>query len=184
MYKQDVIGELLYKGFIVEKGKGSKKKFGFGYKKALKIHVYALAELLYYLYDTNIETNKLIRSFFDMCYNNLRIGKYYSISDERMIQIENNTISWKERDYQYDKVNKLMELLMQELVNEIGNFLLNYNKINKIFRILHNLPRVYIGEGKDSLFDSDRIGISEEDALQFALMNMDEKYKKKYAQYF
>ncbi len=26
MYKQDVIGELLYKGFIVEKGKGSKKQ--------------------------------------------------------------------------------------------------------------------------------------------------------------
>lgn len=179
MYKQDVIGELLYIGFVAEKGRcGGKWKIS--YKKTLKHHLLALSKLLEAMFDKSANMNSVIKEFLATGVNNPQIRKFYPISEDVISQIENDTIIWEESIKEFNKVNYLMKLLMEDAIVEISSMFTDRKKIHNIIRAFHNLPRVYLGKGKETLCELSQIEITQEEALQYAFQNMNEAHKKKY----
>lgn len=179
MYKQDVIGELLYIGFVAEKGRcGGRWKIG--YKKTLKNHLFALSKLLETMADKKANMNSAIKDFYKIGIDDPQIRKFYSISRDMLSQIENDKIIWEEGINEFSKVNYLMMLLMNDAINEINSTFTSRRKIHNIIRSLHNLPRVYLGNGKKTLCELNQIEITQEEALQYTFQNMSEIHKRKY----
>lgn len=179
MYKQDVIGELLYIGFVAEKGRcGGRWKIG--YKKILKHHLNALSMLLDTMFDEKENINSVIKEFIAVSIKDSQIRKFYPFSDAMISQIENETMKWEENPKEFNKVNYLMKLLMNDAMTEINCIFTDRKKICNIIRSLHNLPRVYLGKGKITLCELNQREITQEEALEYAFNNMDEIYRKKY----
>lgn len=108
MYKQDVIGELLYIGFVAEKGRcGSRWKIR--YKKILKYHLNALSMVLDTIFDEKENINSVIKEFIAVSIKDSQIRKFYPFSDAMISQIENETIKWEENPKEFNKVNYLMK---------------------------------------------------------------------------
>jgi len=179
MYKQDVIGELLYIGFVAEKGRcGGRWKIG--YKKTLKNHLFVLSKLVETIADKKANMNSAIKDFLEIGIDDSQIRKFYFISKDVLSQIENENITWEEDINEFNEVNYLMKLLLNDAINEISNTFTNRRKIYNIIRALHNLPRVYLGKGKKTLCELNQIEITQEEALQYAFQNMNEIHKRKY----
>lgn len=181
MYKQDAIGELLYIGFVAEKGRCYGRIWNFGYKKTLKIHVNILFDLANSLFEARTDVNNIIAEFVGICDNHSEIGKFYNISKEMKAMIKHGKISWEE-GCSYHKINQLMLFLLEDLLKKLDNFMIKKEDIYHIFNILHNLPRVYLGEKKETICKLNQVNISEEEALNYAFQNMDIIFREKYNQ--
>ena len=173
MYMQDVIGELLYIGIVAEKGRCYGTRWKFGYKKNLKEHIIALNELQKCLQITDEELlYRTIRNFIMLCEKNHEIGKFYSFSDKQIekVKIVNG----------YERVNRLINELFYDLLIEIKKTYIHKRKVYDLLCALHNLPRVYLGNEKETLCNLMQHNISEEDAIKYSFSNMNSSMRKKY----
>jgi len=170
---QNVIGELLYIGIIVEKGRCYGTKWKFGYKKTLRKHIIALNELQQCLFSTNTRTVKsAIENFITMCNENDEIGKFYNFSDKNVSELQVGINS--------PVVNHLMNQLFFDLIAETKKICIRKRKVYDLLCALHNLPRVYLGKDKETLCGLAQEAISEQDALEYAFNNMNFHMKHKY----
>ena len=181
MYTQDVIGELLYIGIVAEKGRCYGKMWNVRYRKILKSHIEILSELLNSMFKDKIEINELMIKFIKVCSRNTEIGKFYKFSDSIKKQLDSKEIDWKRGESNYIEVDKLMILLMEELLGEVNKFILNNRRIYYLLNVLHNLPRVYLGKKKETMCRIRQNSISEKDALLYAFQNMNASDKERFS---
>lgn len=180
MIKQDVIGELLYIGFVAEKGRiGGKWKIG--YKRELHTHLLVLSRLIDALSDKTVNMNCLIKDFLRISGKYKCIRKSYPFSEEMLSRIKKEDIIWEEDSNDYNEIVILMQALITDALCEINRSFTNKKKVNYIIRSLHNLPKVYLGKGKETLCKLNQNNISIEDAMQYSYQNMDKLNKEKHA---
>ncbi len=170
---QNIIGELLYIGIVAEKGRCYGTRWKFGYKKTLRKHIIALNELQKCLQLTDEQSvNTVIEKFIAMCNENYEIGKFYNFSNKEIgeLHVGINSIV----------VNQLMDKLFLDLITEIKKTCIQKKKVYDLLCALHNLPRVYLGNDKETLCELMQKTISEQDAIEYAFDNMSSDMKKKY----
>ena len=63
---------------------------------------------------------------------------------------------------------------------ELNKFFVSKEKVYYLLATMHNLPRVYLGEDKETLCELKQISISESEAIDYAYRNMDKHLKEKY----
>lgn len=180
MQIQDAIGELLYIGIVAEKGRCFGKKWSLRYRKILKCHIKILSELLDSMIKNHTEVDSTIAKFVEICDNNVEIGKFYKISDDVKNQLYEKSIKWERGKCNYYKVDKLMQLIMKDLLGEVNKFIIKKQNIYYLLNVLHNLPRVYLGERKNSICELSQTGISEEDALLYTFQIMNGNDRKRF----
>lgn len=173
MHKEDVIGELLYIGFVAEKGRCYRKNWGFKYKKILRKHIYLMLQLSELMLNKE-PVDEVLRDFIVVCNQINEIGKFYKIS----LNIGN--IDWKDGGNNFERINQIIYKLLLDLKSEINRLFVNKKHIYSLLCILHNLPRVYLGENKITLCNLKQPAISEEAALQYAIQNIDNNVYERY----
>lgn len=183
MTRQDVIGELLYIGFVAEKGRCYGQRWKIGYKKTVKKHIHMLYRLSDLMCNDREDINLVMIDFVKLCDNSTAIGKFYPIADSIKTQIYSQGVNWEEGGYNYNNIDKLIQVLMDDLLQSINKFKVNKKEVYNIFRVLHNLPRVYLGDEKQTFCNLNQRKISEHDAMEFARLNMEGRYKERYSQY-
>ncbi len=172
---QFAIGELLYIGFVAEKGRSSMRRWGRRYKNTLRNHMRAMSEINLLLFDSsNIDT--VLQDFMDLCVSDPEIGKFYHFSSGM------EGIIWENNGNDFPQINQFMKEILEELLEELSKRFVNKNRVYHLLRILHNLPRVYLTQGK-SLCNLQQKRISERDALRYAYQNMNVEDQEKYKQY-
>ena len=170
---QNIIGELLYIGIVAEKGRCYKKVWRFGYKRILYKHVAALNELQKCLSSSDEKLVKsVIEDFISLCNKNYEIGKFYNFSDKEIGELH---IGINSR-----VVDQIMDGLFLDLITEIQKKFIQKRKVYDLLRALHNLPRVYLVNNRDTLCELMQNPISEQDAIKYAFDNMDLSMKNKY----
>lgn len=179
MYIQDVIGELLYIGIVAEKGRCYGVRWKFGYKKILKKHIWGLAELQKCLQSSDSDAVLIINNFVRLCNSNKEIGKLYFFSDK-----EDNVLNIKKDGKNFNRINKLMDALFADLKIEIDRPFIHKRKVYDLLCALHNLPRVYLGENKNTLCELKQQAICEEDAIKYSFQNMNDDMQVKYQKIF
>lgn len=179
MYIQDIIGELLYIGIVAEKGRCYGVRWKFGYKKVLKKHIWGLAELQKCLQSSNSDVVLLINNFVRLCNSNTEIGKLYFFSSKG-----DNELNIRRDGKNFNKTNKLMEALFEDLKIELNRLFIHKRKVYNLLCALHNLPRVYLGENKKTLCELKQQAICEEDAIKYSFQNMDDSMREKYQNLF
>ena len=177
MNKQEIIGELLYIGFVAEKGRCYNRMWQPSYRKVIRKHIDIMNMLNDVLID-NADFDVVLREFIVICNSNREIGKFYNFEmDVNKLELDNNYID-------YPKVNMLMQELIKALDKEVNKVIINRKEIYSLFCSLHNLPRVYLGKDKKTLCKLGQISISEEEALKYSYQNMNIKERQKYKEYF
>lgn len=177
MYIQQTIGELLYIGFVAEKGRCSKRIWGYRYRKTLEMHLSILLELTDVLLDKS-DVNVIINKFDKICKSNSEIGKFYNYS------LDIGNILWEDKNTDFCKIDQLMKNILNELNDELKGFRVNKRRVYALLRSIHNLPRVYLSESDDTLCNLKLPSISENDALMYSYQNMEEMDRKKYEKFF
>lgn len=176
MYKEAVVAELLYIGIVAEKGRCYRRIWKCGYKTTLKRHINALNKLQKCLVITNEkEIQTAVDKFIEVCKEDNEIGKLYVFEKYKVqnLQVRKH----------YENINKMIDDMFQQLLLELDKLLIDKRKIYNILCTLHNLPRVYLGNDEETLCNLGQKSITEEDALMFAIDNMDEQMKEKYSYY-
>ncbi len=173
MVIEDVVGELLYIGFVAEKGRCYGIKWKSNYKKTLTNHIYLLKELLDLLIE-NDETHidSQINNFINKCKENYEIGKFYNFKGNNMDSFIHGL--------SYDEINCLIKMMLDDLLSELDKIIVSKRKIYDLLCSLHNLPRVYLGKGKETLCDINQEAISVKDALEYSYKNMSIELREKY----
>ena len=62
----------------------------------------------------------------------------------------------------------------------MNKFIIKKQNIYYLLNVLHNLPRVYLGERKNSICELSQTGISEEDALLYTFQIMNGNDRKRF----
>ncbi len=173
MYAQDIIGELLYIGIVAEKGRCYGQMWKRGYKNVLKTHLSKLYKLQKCLQmDNSKQIIVTINDFMLTCNEIKEIGRFYHFVNESIDRVCFGT--------NIPKVDMLMDDLFEELMREMNKIFLNKKRIYSLLNVMHNLPRVYLGEHKQTLCQYEHMEISEQLALEYAYANMEDEMKKKY----
>lgn len=176
MNVQDVIGELLYIGFVAEKGRCYKKWWGIQYRNTLINHLRILQKLNnILLYGGDVDD--ALCEFIQLCKKNHDIGKFYNIS------LCAGDIEWGKAGDKYDTINRFIEAVLADIFLELNRVFVNKKTILSYMRIIHNLPRVFLGKGKKTLCNVQQVAISEKDAIKFSYQNMNEQERLKYSVY-
>lgn len=176
MKMQDVIGELLYIGFGAEKGRCYKKWWGIQYRNTLTNHLKILQKLNNILLNGG-DVDDVLCEFIQLCKKNRDIGKFYNIS------LRAEDIEWGEEGDKFDTINRFMEAVLADILIELNRVFINKKTILSYLRIIHNLPRVYLGKNKKTLCNIHQPAISEKDALKFSYQNMNEQERLRYSVY-
>ena len=146
----------------------------------LKHHQNAISKLVDNMLEEKADVNSAIKGFLEVGINDSQIRDFYPIYEIMKSHMENNEILWEEDNKEFDKVNYLLRLLMNDAVTEINSIFTDRKNIYNIIRSLHNLPRVYLGKEKHTLCELNQIEITQEEALKYAFQNMNETNTKKY----
>lgn len=189
MEKYATMGEILYIGFVCEKGRCTPNHiWKFNYGRVLKKHMQVMHQLLYsMMYGTIEDNNFTIKEAIKTIQQEPMLKKFYpfeanSISqDDKYLVMYIDTI---EERTNYQSINKLMLSLIEELLQELKKTLfIDKSKIYMLIRVLHNLPKVYLGNKTSTLCNLKIIGITAKEAMEYACLNMDEDTKKRYQTY-
>lgn len=187
MEKYSLFGELLYLGFVCEKGRCQRLNFlNFKYRKVLKKHISLLQMILKCILKPELtkEDSKTLSLFIKSIKNDKELSRYYPFNNENILFIveeKYEIIDSIDRNKNNENVNILMDLLITEIIELLcKNIFVNNNKIIMLIRAAHNLPRVYLGRNLNTLCELNLPQIDPSDAIDFAFLNMDEKTKDKY----
>ncbi|MDQ2088217.1 hypothetical protein RBH29_17475 [Herbivorax sp. ANBcel31] len=191
MEKYSVFGELLYIGFVCEKGRcKSSGLWKWGYKKILYKHIVLLKHMIQCILVNKVTENDsyVLKKIVLLIQKEKHIGRYYPIKEEILTKLH---------ECNYSIINsvdlgvsiKNINLLMSDIINEILELLdrgvfVDKKKITMLIRALHNLPRVYLKKNLQTICDLNQPSIEYKDAIQYAFSNMDENTKQKYKKYY
>ena len=177
--KNAVLGELLYRGFVWEKGRcRSSGLWKYTYTKSLKKHINLLNEIAMCMQKefAKEEDNAFLRKIFEefQCDNVLRRAYRNMTVDE--LKMKNFVITDCNDENRHTKILALILKLLEEVSLELDKGLKkDKRKICDLLFSLHNLPRVYLSRGVSTLFELRGAGIGENDALQYSKGWMNEE---------
>ena len=184
--KNAVLGEILYIGFVFEKGRcKSDGIWKYSYIRSLKKHIILLEKVA-----------KCMQTKFQIERDNLFLKKiYYEIEADivlksnypfcKLIEEEEILIKDCQDENQHLEINNLIIKMLEDILVELNKGMRkDKEKITRIIFSLHNLPRVYLKKGIDTLFMLNQNGISSEEALLYSKLSMDENMLSIYEHFF
>ena len=177
MNKQEIVAELLYIGFVAEKGRCYNRMWQINYRKTIRKHIKIMAKLNDVLNDI-ADFDCVLNELFFACRHNKEIGKFYNFT------VDINKIKLEDKYINYPQVNGLMQDLINDLDKEVNKVFVNNKKVYYLLCSLHNLPRVYFGRDNKTLCQLGQLSISEEEALEYSYSNMNAKERERYKKYF
>lgn len=189
MDKISTYGELLYIGFNAEKGRARSQGFWkIGYKSSLVNHMTFLRKIIVRMNVNEFDNNdkELMVAFLELCKNDKSIGKFYNLSpeEERSLRSCDDFVFFNINSENCNNtLNNLMLEMVEDLLETLRNSPIDKEKIYILIRSLHNLPRLYLNEKSETLFNLRQPSISYEDAIKYSLDNMDNITKNKYLKY-
>lgn len=187
MEKTIIFGEILYIGFVTEKGRCKPNGiWKLGYKNILYEHVRILNEVsTSLLNEFDFERDQcILKHFLNLCKKEKQIGKFYPISEEKykmLASCDCNIIN----SFDIKKNNNIINKLIVCLTRDILELLNKKSRIDKesvymLLRSVHNLPRYYLNNEIGTLCEINQKGISVQNALEYSYLNMDNITKEKY----
>lgn len=190
MEKYTTLGELLYVGFVYEKGRcKSSGIWRRSYRKSLLKHI----ELLYKIAvcmtsDLSLEeTNSILINVLTQIVNDPVLKLHYPITDHSISLLEKHEriISYVEKNNEYSNIGKLIVQLLEDLLVELRRkFDKDKKRVSILIMSLHNLPRAYIDTNYETLCNLKMSGTSPSEAIEYAKLSMDSDTKIRYQQFF
>ena len=189
MEKNSVLGELLYIGFVFEKGRckpsGIWKR---SYTRSLKWHMELLkqaTECMQKTFQLKCDNDFLKK----MCHEiqmDAVLKKHYPFRD---VIHETGTceaiITYCQDEKRHIEIINLMLRLLADILAELDRgFRKDKEKICNMLFALHNLPRVYLSKEADTLCLLGMHGITPEDAFAYSKLSMDEDMLSSYREFF
>lgn len=178
--KNAVLGELLYKGFVCEKGRcKSHGVWKRTYTKSLKKHINLLNEIAICMQKKfeKEEDNIFLRKIYNeiQCDDVLR-KVYQSNKAVDELNMKKFVITDCNNENKHIKVITLILKLLEDVSFELDKGLKkDKEKISRLLFSLHNLPRVYLNEEVYTLYSLGRSGIEIDDALKYSKAWMNEE---------
>lgn len=189
MEKNSVFGEILYIGFVFEKGRC--KSGGIwknSYIRNLKKHIKLLekvVECMQKQFEIE-EDNILLRKVCHEIQTDKVLKKYYPFNKViNKINICETLITNCQEDNQHIEIINLMLKLIEDILVELDKGLRkDKEKITRMIFSLHNLPRVYLSKNENTLCLLEQNGITPEEAFEYSKLSMDENLLLKYKHFF
>lgn len=189
MEKYTTLGELLYVGFVYEKGRcTSSGVWRMSYRKSLLNHI----ELLYkiaicMIADSTLEeVNSLLQDTVIQIMNNPVLKLHYPITKYSISCMEKDAriIKYVEKRNECSGVNNLIVQLLEDLLIELKKtFVKDKKRVKMLIMSLHNLPRVYINSTYETFCNLKMNAISPDEAIEYAKLCMDSETKIRYQQF-
>lgn len=173
MEKTAVLGELLYVGFVFEKGCcESSGIWHIGKRKSIFRHFCVLDLLVRSISsgEVNREDYEAVRRFVR---EDRAIGRHYPILEE-YLHPEDNDVSGLMDSVDLEKVDPEINSLMRSMLAEVLVLLekpifVPRKRICALIKAVHNLPRVYLGSPGPTLCNLNQTSIEKEEALRYSL---------------
>ena len=182
-------GELLYIGLNAEKGRAKSRGFWkTGYKASLIKHMTFMRKIIIRMNISVFDENdrELMKEFLDICENEKSIAVFYNISQDikkTLRSCEQLAFTSSTTDHFANSLNALLLRLVDDLLESLKVKSIDKEKVFILVRALHNLPRFYLNEKSETLFNIRQSQITYEDAVKYAFDNMDNVSKEKYQRY-
>ena len=191
MEKFSCFGELIYIGFVAEKGRcNSVGIWKFTYKKSFNKHIEILNKLIQCLSINEITDNdfNVLQELVNLIQRDELIGKYYPIPQNTIAEIaqfNKSLINTVEISNNYNRINMLMTEIATEILRLLdAGLFVNKEKILMLLRAIHNLPRVYLGSNKKTLCNLCLPSIHTVEAIEYCFSCLDDQTKQKYMKYY
>lgn len=191
MEKYSIFGELLYIGFVCEKGRcKSTGLWKWGYKKVLYKHIVLLKQMIQCMLVSEITDDdvSILKKLIELIQTEEDIGRYYPIDGETIKKLQDcNFLIVKTIDSNRNNnsVNLLMNDITTEILENLSNgIIVNKKKITMLIKAIHNLPRVYLGNDTQTICNINQPSIGYKDAIEYSFSYMDKDTKQKYIKYY
>lgn len=183
MDKNIIYSEILYLGFVFEKGRISKKKWNFIYKKHLRrqIALWNKAVMLMNNVQMTAEDVSFCKNFIKLCEYSNEFKKIYSCTYPRLKEYEKinfNGVTFVQDD---STESKVLITLMHDLIGEsaallaVKKFCTPVKEIYVLLNTLHNIPRFF---GDQPMDGKNKIDFKV--TIEYTFSNMDNKLRSKY----
>lgn len=189
MEKYTTLSELLYVGFVFEKGRcKSSGVWRMSYGKGLLKHIELLHKIaICMISDSNLEeVNSILQDILTQIMNDAVLKLHYPITENSISLWKKDEwiITYVEKRKEFFSVNNLIVKLLEDLLIELRRtFLKDKKRVSMLIISLHNLPRVYIDSSYETLCNLKMNGISQDEAIEYAKLSMDSNTKIRYQQF-
>lgn len=188
MEKYSVLGELLYIGFVCEKGRcKSSGIWKRSYMESVKKNVSILKWITECMLDVfDIENdNLLLRNICNELKFDKTLGYVYPFFEILIILvIDKNIITECKKENEHKEVIQLIDKMLDDISHELNKkFKKNKKLIKRLFFALHNLPRVYLNTDDLLRPSHKRMGIDSATAIEYCKSSMDLYMLWKYEEY-
>jgi hypothetical protein len=186
MDKNTIYSEILYLGFVYEKGRVYNKKFSFTYKNFFQIQIKMWEQIIVMMSQNGLSEvdYKFYNEFLKLCDSNKEMKKIYSYAYEKVKRIEKeNNFGISSTRNLGDEAEQLLKIL-NELINELLTLVSQTKLIipgKKIFvrlNALHNIPRYFVNVPQDSRILNK---IDYNTTVEYCFSNMDNELRSKYS---
>mgnify|MGYP004486893807 CR=1 FL=1 len=143
MKLESTLGELLYIGFVAEKGRCYEKKWSRSYKKTIRIHIQQLIKINELFYNES-EATEVINHFIFICTENNQIGKFYCVCKDI------KKIKWDKINYRCQKIWKLMNALLSDVNIEINKMFVDWKRVYMLLCVVEEAMRFSFLQRRDT----------------------------------
>ncbi len=187
MDKNTLYAEILYLGFVFEKGRVSKKKWSLIYKKHLGKQIVQWNKAVSLMNDvqTTEEDVSFFKNFIEFCECSNEFIKIYSCTYSRLKEYEKINFADVTSVLDHSAESKVLITLMRDLICET-TVLLASNKlwipVEEVYirlNALHNIPRFFSDQPIDG-----KNKIDFKITVEYTLSNMNDQMKSKYGNLF
>lgn len=187
--KNNIYAQILYRGFVCEKGRVYSRLWKYSYRSILELQVDLWKKILSRMADNTYtkEDSDLLKYFIKLCGDKKEIGEFYNIHADFLSEIE------KSIDSSIGKVSNCNEEIiiinfMNDLVTELADLLkhklfVDKKRVHLIIRTLHNLPRYFLDNSKTFIHDLKDMAIDFRSAIDYSFGNMNQEMKARYEKY-
>ncbi|WP_110931550.1 hypothetical protein [Paenibacillus bouchesdurhonensis] len=190
MTKNTIYGEILYVGFVAEKGRVFSRIGKYSYRRILRKHAFFWQSVIWRMIDGAYteEDEQLIDDFIDLCQTQKEIGKFYCPQSKSFAEIKQR-IQLGMRQADNNKEDIIILSFMNELVLELiallkPKIMINRDKVHLTIRALHNLPKYFLHGSETFIYQISNAGANFQDTIAYSISNMDESMKKRYIQIY
>lgn len=184
MDKNTIYSEILYLGFVFEKGRISKKKWSLIYKKHLGKQIVLWNKAISLMNDVQMteEDVSFFKNFIEFCECSNEFKNIYSCTYQRIKEYGKINFADVTSVQDHSAESKVLIKLMNDMICEIDTLL----ALNKLFtpvkeiyillNALHNIPRFF----RDQPIDG-KNKIDFKMTIEYTLSNMNDQRRSKYS---
>lgn len=184
MNKFSLYAEILYLGFVYEKGRVHRKRWNVIYKRMLRKQLQLWSNIVLLMRDIPFSENDraVLEDFLRLCEGDKKILAIYKIVSEKIIGFERNGFADITPGKGQNEESKVLIGLLHDLLGELDKemeavFFMPGEKAYYILRALHNVPRYFFYE-RQSEHLSTRINF--QNAVSYCLSSLKQPLKQTY----